>query len=501
MPDTSHTTTKRPPVVAIMGHIDHGKSTLLSYIRKSALALNEAGGITQHISAYEVEHPTADGVAKITFIDTPGHAAFSGHRNRGASIADVCILVVSAEDGVKPQTVEALNSIKKSNTPYIVAITKTDKPDANIERTKQSLAEHDIFVEGYGGDIPMVAVSGKTGAGIPELLDMILLVADLENLMGDRGALASGMIIENNLDIRKGISATCIITNGSLVKGNFVISEQAITPVRMVENWKGQPIQDATFSMPIKLIGWDSLPTVGSTFKTFETKKEAEEYIKQMESGKSKVESREDTQKNTDVKDFPLVIKADTGGSLEALTQEIMKSEMERIRPHIVFSGIGAVSENDIRMAKGKDNAIVIGFHVKVDPQAKTLAERDGVTIQHFDVIYTMSEWLKETLLAQTPKREVEEQTGEAKVLKMFSKVKDKQVIGCRMETGSMHVGDIVKIMRRDSEIGSGKVRELQSQKLKISSVEEGKEFGTLVEAKIEIAPGDKLQVFTLTQK
>jgi translation initiation factor IF-2 len=488
--------TKRPPVVAIMGHIDHGKSTLLSYIRKSATALSEAGGITQHISAYEAEHNGE----KITFIDTPGHEAFSGHRNRGAKVADIAILVVSAEDGVKPQTLEAMESIKKTETPFIVAITKIDKPEANIDRTKVSLAEAGIYVEGFGGDVSVVPVSGKSGEGVPELLDMILLTAELENLTGDASKPATGQIIESNLDSKTGMSATCIIKDGCLKKGMFVADENAYVPVRVMENWKGQLIPEACFSMPIKITGWNALPKVGSQFRAFNSKKEVEEYISEMKD-EPKNQKQGFVAKKDDLKEFPLVVKADTAGSLEAIIAQINKISMERIRPKVVFSGIGTVSENDVRMAKGTELAGIIGFSVKVDSQAKILAERDGIHIHNFDIIYKMSEWLEKELIENTPSIEVEEKTGESKVLKVFSKVKDKQIIGCRMETGKILQNEQVKIFRRDAEIGVGRVRELQSQKSKVSEVEEGKDFGTMIEAKIEIAPGDKLQAFTMVKK
>jgi len=501
------TATKRAPVVAIMGHIDHGKSTLLSYIRNMEEArskeLNEAGGITQHISAYEVEHTTSEGtVEKITFLDTPGHEAFSGHRSRGAKVADIAILVVSGEDGVKPQTLEALKSIQAGNVPFIVAITKIDKPSANVEQTKQSLAENNIFVEGYGGDVPIVSVSGKTGVGIKELLDLITLSADLQNLTGDPDALASGQIIESNLDPKTGISATCIIKDGSLRKGMFVACEGAVTPVRVLQDWTGRNISEASFSMPVKIIGWNNMPKVGSIFKTFTAKSDAEDFSR-IGTGNTKHEIREE--KESEIKNFPLVIKADTSGSLEAITFQIDKLASDKfsgkIVPWIIHSGIGAISESDVRVAIGRERAVVLGFNVKVDAPAKTLAERDHVLIATFTVIYALSEWLEAQLTEHTPTIEVEEMTGEAKVLKTFSKVKDKQIIGCRMETGTISVGEQVKIMRREALIGSGKVRELQMQKTKVSSVEAVKECGAMVEAKIEIVPGDKLQAFTLVKR
>ena len=414
------------PVIAIMGHIDHGKSTLLSYIRRSTRPLNEAGGITQHISAYEVEHKTAEGaIQKITFLDTPGHEAFSGIRQRGAHVADIAILVVSAEDGVKPQTLEALRSIKDSNTPFIVAITKIDKPEASIDRAKLSLAENEVYVEGYGGTISAIPLSAKTGEGVNDLLDMIALTADLEARTFDPSKHATGYILESNLDVKKGISATCIITDGTLKKGLYIASSGSYAPLRIVEDYTGKQIETAIAGQPIKIIGWDSLPVVGDTFTVCPDKKEALEYI---EHHKNKNTHAEDAS-YFDGKVLPLVVKADAGGSLEAVIAEIKKLDNDRIRTKIIHSGIGTISENDLKVASGGEKALVIGFTTKVDALAKAIAERNNIEIHTFDIIYKLSEWLKEKLTAETPSIDVEEVTGTLKVLKVFSKVKDKQTI------------------------------------------------------------------------
>ena len=496
-PENQNSNTERSPVVAIMGHIDHGKSTLLSYIRKNTKDLVEAGGITQHISSYEVEHLAKDGKKHlITFLDTPGHSAFSGIRKRGASVADIGILVVSAEDGVKPQTLEAQKSIVESGTPYIVVINKIDKPEANIEKTKQSLTENEIYIEGYGGDIPAVALSAKTGEGVSELLDMIILVAELENLTGDKTLPAEGVIIESTRDIQKGISAVCIIKNGSLEKGEFVATNESIAPIRIIENYLGKPVDSATFSSPIKIIGWDKLPEVGSTFQTFKTKNEAVKYIEK--ENKKPINNK---QTNISENNLNLVVKADTGSSLEAVLSEISKLESERMGVQIISSGIGAICENDIRVANGSKKAIVLGFNTKIDSPAKDLSERNAVEVKTFDVIYKLTEWLSEKLIEKTPKMQVDEAKGKAKILKIFSKVKDKQILGGRVEDGSITLGSQVKIMRREAEIGQGKIRELQSQKVSISEASLGKEFGALIEAKIEIAPGDHIECFVTVEK
>lgn len=502
---TSETTiSERAPVIAIMGHIDHGKSTILSYIRKSTKALNEAGGITQHISAYEAEHTDEDGISHpITFLDTPGHEAFCGIRRRGAKVADIAILVVSAEDGVKPQTLEALKSIKESNTPFIVAINKIDKPEANIERTKQSLTENEIYVEGYGGDIPVIAVSGKTGQGIPELLDMILLLASMSELTGSRSLRGEGILIESNSDTKKGISATCIIKNGTIKKGMYIASGQSIAPIRIMENYLGVQVDSASFSSPVEIIGWDSLPEVGNTFMTYLTRDEATAHVEKEKEKNTKEKNITEQFSNKDslTHRFPIIVKADTGGSLEAVIHEINKLTNERVSAQIIYSGIGTISENDIRLANGSEKAIVIGFNTKTDALAKHLAERSEVEIQTFTIIYKMTEWLANLLLVRTPKISVTEFTGQAKVLKVFSKIKDKQIIGCRVESGLISVGSIFKIKRRDEEIGEGKIRGLESQKNKTDQVSEGKECGAMIEAKIEIAPGDKIESFIIVEK
>jgi translation initiation factor IF-2 len=499
--EKSHTT-ERAPIVVIMGHIDHGKSTLLSYIRKSSAPLNEAGGITQHVSAYEVVHVSGDGKKHaITFLDTPGHEAFFGIRRRGASVADIAVLVVSAEDGVKPQTLEALASIKETKTPFVIAINKIDKPEANIDRTKQNLAENEIYIEGYGGDIPAVALSAKTGDGIQELLDMIILMAEMESLTGNPNIPAQGTVIESNRDIQKGISATCIIRNGTLEKGMYVVSGEAIAPVRIMENFLGKSIDKASFSSPIKIIGWDELPSVGNPFESFETREEARGEIEKRKNSRP-ANQNEDSQDGADpsLNNIPVIIKADTGSSLEAVISEIGKLKTDRMSANIIATGIGTISENDVHIANGKEKAIVIGFNVKIDSPAKNLAERSEVEIKTFEIIYKMNEWLKEILAERTPKVKTVESIGLAKVLKTFSKVKDKQILGARIEKGKFAIGAQVKILRRDENIGEGKVRELQQQKVATQEIDRG-EFGTMIVSNTEMAPGDYIESFIITEK
>lgn len=490
---------ERPPIIAVMGHIDHGKSTLLDYIRKTNIVDKEAGGITQHMRAYEVIHTKKDGSEhKITFLDTPGHEAFKAIRARGAHVADIAVLVVSAEDGVKPQTLEALKVLKDDEIPFVIAINKIDKPGADIERTKQNLAENDVFVEGYGGNISWTAISAKMGDGVNDLLDLLLLTAELEGLKANPRDSASGIIIESNLDTKKGITATAVITNGTLKKGEFALCGKSISPLRIIENFLGQPIEESTFSSPVRIVGWDSAPDVGEAFVVFKDKKDALLTAGQYKSSTAKAsEEKNDPNKTT----IPIIVKADTSGSLAALMYEIGKLGNERIEPKVVLSGIGPVSENDVRAAMTNNNAFIIGFHTKVESQAESLALRLGIPLHSFDIIYKMAEWLADAIKERTPAIESEEMKGKAKIMKIFSKAKDKQIVGGKVETGAISVNETVKILRRDSEVGQGRIRELQVQKDKTSTVEEGKEFGAMIESKIEIAPGDKIESFTIVKK
>jgi translation initiation factor IF-2 len=490
----------RPPVVAVMGHIDHGKSTLLDYIRKSNIVDKEVGGITQSISAYEVTHKGANGESKITFLDTPGHEAFVSLRDRGAIIADIAILVVSAEDGVKAQTLEALRSIKDAKLPYIVAINKIDKEGANLEKTKQSLSENEIYIEGYGGDIPAVPISAKTGQGVPELLDMIILLSDLQELKANSDHKASGIVLEAARDKTKGISATLIVKDGTISNGMYVVAGESLAPVRIMENFLGENVKTATFSSPIRIIGFDTTPISGSVFKAFDSKKDAENYQHEViEENIAKKNSPDFVDEGKYV--IPVLIKADQVGAIEAIDHEISKIVSDRVAFKVVGKNVGDITEGDIKIASGKEHTIILGFNVKIDSAAKSLAERLSLEIKMFDIIYKLSEYLQQVAIDQAPKVETEEQTGVAKILKLFSHVKDRQILGGRVEDGIVALHEEVKIFRRESEIGRGHVRELQHLKNKVAKVEAGTEFGAMIESKIELAPGDKIECFTIVKK
>ena len=496
---------RRSPIVVIMGHIDHGKSTLLDYIRKTNIVDTEVGGITQRISAYEVVHKNQEGGSeRITFLDTPGHEAFGFMRSCGISIADVAVLVVSAEEGVKKQTIEALKCITDSGAPFIIAINKIDRPGANVEKTKNSLVENGIYIEGYGGNIPYVLISAKTGQGVPELMDMILLVAEMSELKGDTKKLAEGIVIEAHMDKKKGITAVLVIKNGHIENGMYVVAGDRIAPTRMMESFLSKKITEAVFSSPIRIIGFDKLPKVGGNFVTFNTKSEAEEYITEQKEKEKLIPIKNYSAENSDELDpniIRIMIKTEAAGSIHAVEHEIEKINKEKIKIKIVGAGTGNISETDVKQAFGRNPAIILGFDVKVDSSAKDLAERSNIEIKTFDIIYKIAEWLVEEVEKRTPKVMVEEVTAEVKVLKYFSSVKDKHVLGARVEKGTVFVGEEAKIMRRDVEIGRGKIRDLQKEKNKVGEVREGVEFGCQFQSEIIPAPGDKLQIYKVMEK
>ncbi|MEN9582784.1 MAG: translation initiation factor translation initiation factor [Candidatus Parcubacteria bacterium] len=499
MPDKK---TKRPAVVVVMGHIDHGKSTLLDYIRKSNVAGGEAGGITQHISAYVVEHPNEKGeVEKITFLDTPGHAAFTRIRERGAAVADIAILVVSAEDSVKTQTLEALATIKESNTPFIVAINKIDRPAANPEKTKIDLNEAGVYLEGYGGDIPYAEISAKTGAGIPHLLELILLVAELADFKYDPKKQAEGIVVESRLDPKRGISASFIIKEGVLHKGDYILVGNAICGTRIMENYLGKQITEAEASTPVSLTGFDELPPVGSVFVSFSSKKEAETARDEQTKGPRNVDQQILGKPGAHAKIIPLILRADTSGSLDAIEKEIEKIVNEDITFKIAAKGIGNINEFDMKLASADPSALVVGFHVKVDSGAEDLKMKNNGFVETFDIIYKLTERLAGILETERPRKQIEEVTGTIKILKTFSRTKERQVVGGRITVGKCTDRSQIRVLRRDEEICRGHIVGLQVSKISAKEALEGTECGVLVESKIEIAAGDMLECITTTTK
>ncbi|MEK7175796.1 MAG: translation initiation factor IF-2 [Patescibacteria group bacterium] len=489
----------RPPIVGIFGHIDHGKSTLLDYIRKTNLTEKEAGGITQHISAYEITRP--DG-KRMTFIDTPGHEAFASVRTRGASAADIAVLVVSGEDGVRPQTLEVYKYIKENALPFIVAITKMDKPGADLDRTKQNLAENEIYIEGYGGNISCVPLSAKTGQDVDELLDIISLQAEILDLKGEPEELGSGVIIESRLDAKRGIAATGIIKNGTVRRGTFVASGGAIAPIRILLDAMGEAADELPPSSPVQIIGWDKMPPIGREFKTFLKKEEALAYVSSQKNAGLNLHDMKIQNLNTEgVVALPLIIKADTAGSADAIENELRKLSRERIIPKVIVSGVGSVNENDVKTALATPGAVILSFNAKVDAPARALSERSNIKIFPFSIIYELTGKVAELLSEREPRVETEEVAGTAKVLKLFSTAKGKQILGARVTSGSITRGAIVKIVRREAEIGKGRIKELQQAKSQVDSVSEGGEFGAMIESKMEAVPGDMLQAVMLVTK
>ena len=512
----------------VMGHIDHGKSTLLDYIRKTNVVEGEAGGITQSISAYEVEVPLEEpksrenrGILRsaqddstsrrITFLDTPGHEAFSKMRERGAEIAEMAMWVVWEEDGVKPQTIEAWKTIEESKTPCIVAINKIDKPGANIEKTKQELAEREIYLENYGGKIPFAEISAKTGAGVDNLLSLVLILAEMENFTGNKAENASGFVIEVNLDSRRGILATLVVKNGTIKKGMTVAAEDSICSTRIIENFKGEMISSASFSAPVRIVGFDKLPRVGARFQSFEKKSEAEKYVANLPSrpvGTPPYQGGEGLTPRLNKegvgggkKIIPIILKADVSGSIEAIEKEIAKIQKENAEFRIVGRGIGPISESDIKGVSSGENALVIGFNVKADRSAAEMAQKRGITISFFEIIYKLTEWLETQLEERRPRIETVETTGRAKIIRAFSRTKERQIVGGKVTEGQINLNSVVRIMRREFEIGRGKIVNLEKNKIKTGAVEEGAEFGMMIESKTEIAAGDAIEAFNVVQK
>jgi len=475
-----------------MGHIDHGKSSLLDYIRKANVTAGEAGGITQHVSAYEAVHEHEGTPRSITFLDTPGHEAFRALRSRGAQAADIAILVVAADEGVKPQTMEAHAAILESNIPFVVAFTKMDKNGADLTRAQSSVIEHGIYLEGLGGDIAYTSVSSKSGEGVPELLDLVLLTADMAELSADPSLPATGFVLESSQDPKRGVSATLIIKDGTIATGTFAIAGGSMTPIRFIENFAGARIPSAGPSQPVRISGWDKLAPAGTPFVMATTKKEAEKLA--LESAEPKAVNEESF---GDKAIFPVVIKADVSGSIEAIKHELAKITHERAAIRIVAEGIGAVSENDIKQAAA-GGATIIAFTVGVESSAVVIAERMNVPIESFKIIYDLNDRITELLSDRAPRVTTEEVTGEAKILKMFNATGNKKVLGANMLTGLVKLGDTVKLSRRGIDLGYGKVVNLQQARADVKEINTEGEFGAQIETKVDIAQGDTITPINL---
>lgn len=482
----------RPPVVIILGHIDHGKTSILDFIRKTHLTEKEAGGITQHIGAYQIEHQGK----KITFIDTPGHEAFSTMRSRGAKVADIAILVIAAEEGVKPQTKEAISHIKKSEIPLIVALNKIDKPEANPEKVKRELSKEDILVEDLAGKVPSVKVSAKTSQGISELLDLILLVAEMENLETNLEKSAEGVIIEAYLDRLRGPTATLILNEGILKTGQIIATPSVLGKIKSLEDFQGKAISQALPSQPVIVLGFENVPRVGEKLKTFSDLESAKSYLQAPEKKKTPqvLESKEEQ------KVLNLILKTDVLGSIEAIEEVLKGIPQEKVLLRILKSEVGEINESDIKFAKGS-RAVILGFWVKINPAAKMLTEREKVKIMIFDVIYDLMEGVRKFMEKIIEPEVIREDLGRVKVLVIFRTEKNRQIVGGKVIEGEVKKGVLIEVMRGEELIGKGKLINLQRDKKDIERIIKGQDCGILFEGEVKIEERDVLIIYTIKRK
>lgn len=487
----------RPPVVVIIGHVDHGKSSILEAIKDLKITGKESGGITQHIGAYEIDHQSK----KITFLDTPGHEAFSSMRSRGARVADIAVLVVAADDGVKTQTKEAIAHIKKAEVPMIVAINKIDKPDADSDKITQQLASEEVYLESIGGKTPSVAVSAKTKENINELLEMILLISEMEDLEADISLPASGIIIESQFDSLKGPIATAIVETGILKKGDVVATSSVVGKAKSISDFQGNLINEVLPSMPAIVYGFTNVPSVGDKFKSFSDAQLANNFVKEKQSGKD--DSKRDIVSS--VETINIIIKADFLGSLEAIEGMISEIPQERIALNILKLEVGDISENDVKMSKTA-NAIIFGFRVKKMPQVDLIIERDGVTVLIFDVIYELIEKIRKVMeMAITPRIERSD-LGKIKVLALFFHEKKHQILGCKVLEGEIKRGAELEVMRlnfedEEEQIGKGKVKEIKRGPKETEKIGQGEECGISYEGDVKVEEGDILVAYLMEKE
>ncbi len=472
----------RPPIVVILGHVDHGKTTLLDYIRKTNLAAKEAGEITQSIGAYEVVHHNK----KITFIDTPGHEAFNKMRERGANVADVAVLVVAADESIKPQTKESIEILNKTKTPFIVAINKIDKPTANINKVINDLMDFNVLLEKYGGNIPWQAISAKTGDGVSELLDLIILMGEMENLTYDPKAAASGVIIESKLDSKRGITVSAILKNGILKNGDLIATDSASGKINTLENFLGQRVESLSPSAPALILGFETMPEVGEEFFAGEIDLVEIQPVKIFE---RKVEQTENFVSPEDSRNYlNLILKADTSGSLEALKNVLSSLPLKDKKVKFLEEAVGDINDSDVKLAQAT-GAIIIGFKTKIQKTAQELAKIHSIKIINSEIIYEIGKILEESLAEEKSQKTI----AELEVLAVFNQKTKKQIIGGKVTTGVFKNRSRIKIMRNSEEIGWGKVINLQSQKQDVEEVRSGNECGLLIESDTKISIGDHL--------
>ncbi len=498
----------RPPVVAVMGHVDHGKTTLLDTLLNKKTVEGEAGGITQHISAYQLDH---DG-RLITFLDTPGHEAFAAIRQHGAMLTDIVIIVVAADDGVKPQTVEAINFAKSANAKIIVAINKIDREGADIDRTKADLSQHGLQPEEWGGDITMVPISAKKNQNLEELIDMVLLTADIEELKADVDIPAEGLVIESHMETGKGSVVNLLVTGGELKTGDFIVAGKTYGKIRTMLDWRGKPKGKATPSTPVTVTGFKELPNFGDRFIEVADEKTARKMallnaeVAENESASANVTSTDllrmmNTADNSKV--MNVIIKGDVLGSVTSVVDSLKMIDTHGlVTLNIVSSGVGDISENDVYMAAG-DNTIIYGFNVSVPINISKMAARDGVTIRTFKVIYELLDDAKHEMENLLDAEIVETDTGEMKVLGVFRTEKNQIIAGGEVLKGDAKPGYLAKVVRNKEILGEAEVTSTQKEKMDVPSLIAGETGGLALKtaSRIDLKIGDRLKFFTREAK
>jgi translation initiation factor IF-2 len=492
---------RRAPVVTIMGHVDHGKTSLLDAIREANVAAREAGGITQHIGAYQVEMNGR----KIVFIDTPGHEAFTRMRARGAKVTDIVVLVVAADDGVMPQTLEAIDHAKAASVPIIVAINKIDKPDAQPERIKQQLADRGLLAEDWGGDTVMVQVSAKTQVGLELMLEMILLVADMLDLKANPTRPAMGTVLEAQLDRGRGPVATVLVRNGTLSVGDFFICGAVFGKVRAMISDRGTQIRKAEPATPVEVLGLGSLPEVGDDFQVVTDTAKAQQIVKfrdlkdreaaMAKSARLTLDQLHKQMEAGEIKELPIILKADVGGSAEVLTEALQKLSNEKVKVRVIRAGVGAVNESDVLLASAS-NAVIIGFNVRPERAASALAEQEKVDIRLHTIIYNLTDEIKAAMsgLLEPVFREVYK--GKAEVRETFRISKVGNVAGCLVQDGVIPSRSEVRLLRDNVVVYTGKIASLRRFKDDVSEVKSGQECGITLENFADVKQGDAIEAF-----
>ncbi len=491
----------RPPVVTIMGHVDHGKTSLLDHIRESRVAAREAGGITQHIGAYHVE--TDHGT--ITFLDTPGHAAFSAMRARGAGVTDIVILVVAADDGVKPQTLEAIQHARAAGVPIIVAVNKIDKPEADPERVRNELAQHDVIPEDWGGDVQFVNVSAKTGEGIDQLLDAILLQAELQELKAVPKGPARGVVIESRLDKGRGPVATVLVQSGELKQGDILLAGMEYGRVRALVDENGRNVKSAGPSIPVEVLGLSGVPRAGDEALVVPNERKARELAEfrraKDREGKlarqqaAKLENLFKEMQAGETATLNVLVKADVQGSAEAIQQALEKLSTDEVKVAVVASGVGGITESDVNLASAS-RAIIIGFNVRADAGARRLAESEGIDIRYYSVIYDLIDDVKQAMSGLLTPELRETIIGVADVREVFRSSKFGHIAGCMVTSGVIRRNNPIRVLRDNVVIFEGELESLRHYKEDVQEVREGQECGIGVKGYKDIKPGDQIEVF-----